>query len=1068
MKPNLLKLSHFLSVFTRLCAAVILSFSPMTQASSLNNEQILAGTNIMPTLICKYGPSDDCISAPISLPFSFPFYGQIYQTFHIDTNGFITLRQPSNYNPGYAAPNSTTIDRDIPKSSNTVAPTPTPINNPDAVIAPFWDDLDMSSSGGVIRYVAINDAAGNPEKMVIQWVDAGFWKVPKPMGTFQVILYRTGDIQFQYRNIMPEKATQTRNQGGKATIGIENETGTCGVKYSYKGKNAAGQVKLVRSEQAIRFSATTPTDCNAYTLNENATYEPILLSDTPPTPLPDTPNLTMGVTPAPNATGISSTNTVFNWSDVNWNGVTGANHYRILVSTDCDLKTTPNPLTIDSNSMSSDYTATNLQPNTTYHWTVVAINGAGGTAWANETLSFTTGAGVNPLPTEPDLTTVSPANLATGVATSLTFNWENVSNATSYKLWISTNAELNPHITPLVIDVADLADSHYATTNLQPNTTYYWTVAAVNAAGITWSNRVLSFTTLLNPPAIPTLTGSTPANNAVNIPTTNISFDWQPVFGATGYRLLIATTVDLSTPLFDVSVTDSSFIAANLSANTTYYWTVIANNAAGNTPADSTFSFTTVNNSSGGTESGGSGTGSGDTGDDTGSAGSGTGSNNNHWAGYSVILRTSGTGTGRIVEQNCPIGSYNPVTLYTALPDNGSRFVRWEGNVHSADCYSTRASVAVTINAIKTCTAVFEKLPVTEEIVSKTMSYDRYPECMTAYRNTVAAYYLPGETNAGQATVHITNNNDFPTEVRGSLFHQTGYLLGRYNTVLVETLAPHATKQLTIAELAKQVGANAWEGLAWLQIHTPNGISLLNTLRNENNVVENMSLTSDHAAYNLPSRANTEEQAYVVVVNLTNEKLDVYGSLYQKDGKLLGRANSALMYNVPARGIRVLSMSMLEYMTGAPTWQGRARVQLTAPVIGIKVFNILLHRDGSLSNMSAMTDHELTDLSYGTENFVRITNVTDEIAQVTGTLFDNKDNVLGQSAELVIPPQATIVLSTAELAEKFNVTSCSWEGHTRLVTTATTAIKLMATARINGILINKIDRIPETVSPATM
>ena len=102
-----------------------------------------------------------------------------------------------------------------------------------------------------------------------------------------------------------------------------------------------------------------------------------------------------------------------------------------------------------------------------------------------------------------------------------------------------------------------------------------------------------------------------------------------------------------------------------------------------------------------------------------------------------------------------------------------------------------------------------------------------------------------------------------------------------------------------------------------------------------------------------------------MVVNLTNEKLDVYGSLYQKDGKLLGRANSTLMYNVPARGIRVLSMSMLEYLTGASPWQGRARVQLTAPVIGIKVFNILLHRDGSLSNMSAVTDHALTDLSYG-------------------------------------------------------------------------------------------------------
>ena len=170
------------------------------------------------------------------------------------------------------------------------------------------------------------------------------------------------------------------------------------------------------------------------------------------------------------------------------------------------------------------------------------------------------------------------------------------------------------------------------------------------------------------------------------------------------------------------------------------------------------------------------------------------------------------------------------------------------------------------------------------------------------------------------------------------------------------------------------------------------------------------------------------------------------------------------MHNVPARGIRVLSMSMLEYMTGASPWQGRARVQVTAPLLGIKVFNILQHPDGSLSNLSAVTDNDLSDLSYGAENFVRITNVTDKVAKVTGSLLDSKGKLLGQSAaEWVIAPQATMVLSTAELAEKLAATP--WEGKAHLVTTATTAVKLMATARINGVLIDMIDRIPEPPEP---
>jgi len=95
---------------------------------------------------------------------------------------------------------------------------------------------------------------------------------------------------------------------------------------------------------------------------------------------------------------------------------------------------------------------------------------------------------------------------------------------------------------------------------------------------------------------------------------------------------------------------------------------------------------------------------------------------------------------------------------------------------------------------------------------------------------------------------------------------------------------------------------------------------------------------------------------------------------------------------------------------------------------------------------------------------VRITNVTDKVAKVTGTLLDSKGKLLGQSAaEWVIAPQATMVLSTAELAEKLAATP--WDGKAHLVTTATTAVKLMATARINGVLIDLIDRIPEPPEP---
>lgn len=1021
-----------------LITLIYIIFAIYSSAAIAISDGVIVGTSIMSSLDCKFGPSDDCISGEINLPFDFTYYGQTYRKIYIDTNGFITLRQPSNYNPGYKTPKSSIIDRDIPKASGTTSPTITPENNPDAVIAPFWDDLDLSTSKGVIRYATRSNGS-----FIVQWADAGFWKTPRPMGTFQIILYPTGDIQFQYPVIAPQKSTQTRNKGGKATIGIENETGTCGVKYSYKGKDAAGLQKYVATGQAIRFTAptTTASGCPVYAMNPNATFEDVLLGEIP---MPSKPDLSTGATPIDDATGVSIS-AVFDWQDT-----INTDKYRILISTDPDFRITLNPLTVDVDTLTtSNYTATNLQPNTTYYWTVVSINTAGN-SWANEVLSFTTAPSVTPvaLPTAPDLTTaVTPANNAVDVSSSsVSFDWQDASGATSYQIMIATDADMHNLSAASLVKQVPITNSNYTTTDLHPNTTYYWTVIATNSAGDTWANSVLSFTTLPNIPAVIDMGTATPSHAASGV-ATSLNFTWQAVADTTNYRFILSTQTDLTTPVVDTNVNTNSYSATGLQANTTYYWTVVANNAAGSTPANRVLNFTTASNSSGGTE------------DEDPSSRNGTGGRG--WAGYSVILHKTGSGTGRIVEQNCPINSYNPVTLYTALPDKGSRFVRWEGNIHSADCYSTQASIAVTVNAIKTCTAVFEKLPVAEkeEIAPITTTYNRYSECKTAYQHIVAAYYLPSATQTAQAAVQLTNDNNFPMEVRGSLYHETGRLLGKYNMVLVAELAPHATQTFSMAELAEQVGTTDWEGLAWLHITTPDGIRVGNTLKNENKLVENMSLVAENTAYNLPSSAQTDEQAFIVVVNLTNEKVDVYGSLYHKNGELLGKANAALMYNIPARGIRILSMKTLEYMTGSRGWDGRARVQITAPIIGIKVFNLLLHRDGTLTNMSALTDTALSNLSYSTENFVRITNPTDTVVEVKGTLSNEKEEVFGQPEAILttLAPQQTVVLSAVELASKLGASA--WEGQAKLTTSPAT-IKLMGTARMEGILTNISDRIP--------
>lgn len=95
----------------------------------------------------------------------------------------------------------------------------------------------------------------------------------------------------------------------------------------------------------------------------------------------------------------------------------------------------------------------------------------------------------------PSCTTVtSPANNTTGVPANATFSWTAAPGASSYDLYLDTNA--NP--TTLLKNVT--GNSYTVTSNLDLNTVYYWKLVPKNAAGAATGCAVNSFTTSANPP----------------------------------------------------------------------------------------------------------------------------------------------------------------------------------------------------------------------------------------------------------------------------------------------------------------------------------------------------------------------------------------------------------------------------------------------------------------------------------------------------------------------------------------------------------------------------------------
>jgi hypothetical protein len=97
---------------------------------------------------------------------------------------------------------------------------------PNAGIYAFWDDL-VVSGGGSIRTQAFGTAPNR--YWVVEWRDVYVYAQPQRLFSVNAVLYENGSIGFAYTGDMGIAA----NQGGSATVGIENAAGTVALRYLY-------------------------------------------------------------------------------------------------------------------------------------------------------------------------------------------------------------------------------------------------------------------------------------------------------------------------------------------------------------------------------------------------------------------------------------------------------------------------------------------------------------------------------------------------------------------------------------------------------------------------------------------------------------------------------------------------------------------------------------------------------------------------------------------------------------------------------------------------------------------
>lgn len=169
-----------------------------------------------PIVTSNFG--DDAYFGPVTMPFSFSFFGNSYTQLWINTNGWVTFTDPSYLTQA---------------QMRAVASMPTTggINN---YVAGACMDLDMSIANYPGTRVYYD---GNTDREVVTfWHAHDYSSTPASNFdslTFQIVLFADGQVQINYNET--ETGTPPTAITNACVVGIENIDGSAGLQYRLNG-----------------------------------------------------------------------------------------------------------------------------------------------------------------------------------------------------------------------------------------------------------------------------------------------------------------------------------------------------------------------------------------------------------------------------------------------------------------------------------------------------------------------------------------------------------------------------------------------------------------------------------------------------------------------------------------------------------------------------------------------------------------------------------------------------------------------------------------------------------------
>jgi hypothetical protein len=148
---------------------------------------------------------DDCATT-LPIGFDFNYYGRVFDTLTVSSNGYLTFNGPGNLPAGFCPPAS---------------------NPPNETIAVLWDDWNPAAGGSV--HALLEGSAPN-RRLTIEWAGVPLFPATGA-ATFEVTLFETTDqILMQYQDTIVGDVFS--DSGATAVVGLENGVGVNGVAAS--------------------------------------------------------------------------------------------------------------------------------------------------------------------------------------------------------------------------------------------------------------------------------------------------------------------------------------------------------------------------------------------------------------------------------------------------------------------------------------------------------------------------------------------------------------------------------------------------------------------------------------------------------------------------------------------------------------------------------------------------------------------------------------------------------------------------------------------------------------------